>query len=59
MEEQTELRKLINNLKDYGPRISKKKIEEKNRVLESAIKLKLVHLEQKKKNQKKNQKKTS
>ena len=25
MEEQTELRKLINNLNDYGPRISKKK----------------------------------
>ena len=36
--EQTELRELINKLNDYGPRISKK-IEEKNRVLESARKL--------------------
>ena len=39
IEEQTELRKLINKLDEYGPRISKKKkkkkIEEKNRVLES------------------------
>ena len=35
IEEQAELKELINKLNDYGPRISKK-IEEKNRVLESA-----------------------
>ena len=38
IEEQAELKELINKLNDYGPRISKK-IEEKNRVLESARKL--------------------
>ena len=38
IEEQAELKELINKLNDYGPRISKK-IEEKNRVLESAGKL--------------------
>ena len=40
--EQKELRTLINKLNEYGPRTSKekrKKIEEKNRVLESARKL--------------------
>ena len=35
IEDQKELRALINKLNEYGPRISKK-IEEKNRVLESA-----------------------
>ena len=38
IEKQAELKELINKLNDYGPRISKK-IEEKNRVLESAGKL--------------------
>ena len=38
IEEQAELKELINKLNDYGPRISKK-IEEKNRVLKSAKKL--------------------
>ena len=39
IEEQTELRKLISKLNECGPRVSKKKkIEEKNRVLESARK---------------------
>ena len=38
IEEQIELKELINKLNDYGPRI-KKKIEEKNRVLKSARKL--------------------
>ena len=38
IEEQAELKELINKLNDYGPRISKK-IEEKNRVLESAREL--------------------
>ena len=38
IEEQAELKELINKLNDYGPRISKK-IEEKNRVLKSARKL--------------------
>ena len=37
IEEQEELRELINKLNDYAPRNSKKK--KKNRVLESAIKL--------------------
>ena len=39
IEEQADLKELIRKLNDYGPRISKKKIEEKNRVLESAEKL--------------------
>ena len=38
LDEAKELRELINKLNDYGPRTSKK-VEEKNRVLESAIKL--------------------
>ena len=38
IEEQAALKELINELNDYGPRISKK-IEKKNRVLESAKKL--------------------
>ena len=38
IEEQTELRKLISKLNEYGPRIFKK-LEEKNRVLEYARKL--------------------
>ena len=38
LDEAKELRELINKLNDYGPRTSKK-AEEKNRVLESAIKL--------------------
>ena len=37
IEEQAELKELINKLNDYGPRI-KKKTEEKNRVLKSAEK---------------------
>ena len=75
VEEQNELRTLINKLNEYGPRI--KKIEEKNGVLESARKLSDVRediivflkkelfrvkemcLKQNKKNQEKNQKKTN
>ena len=39
IEKQAELKELINKLNNYGPRISKKKKEEKSRVLESARKL--------------------
>ena len=41
IDDQTELKELINKLNNYGPRISKKKKkkEEKNRVLKSAKKM--------------------
>ena len=51
IEEQEELRELINKLNDYAPRNSKKK--KKKRDLESEKKffrIKIAHLEQKKKN---------
>ena len=39
IEKQAELKELINKLNNYGPRISKKKIKDKNRVLRSTKKL--------------------